>query len=85
MPTKQAPRDDGRQVLVYDTDLKAPACVLLQAVYGCGSYPAALRNFDSRHWLITPTKGMRKIAGTPEEWRLAAAITAKTWGDKRPK
>lgn len=72
------------QVMVYDTDLKAPACVLLQAAYGCGPSPAALRHFKSQHWLTAPTPGMRKIAGTPEQWKKAAAITAATWGDKRP-
>lgn len=72
------------QVIVYDTDLKAPACVLLQAMYGCGPSPAALRHFEPKHWITHPTPGMRKISGTPEQWKQAAAITAATWGDKRP-
>ena len=71
-------------VMVYDMDLKAPACVLLQAAFGCGASPAALRHFEPKHWITHPTPGMRKIAGTPEQWKKAAAITASTWGDKRP-
>ena len=72
------------QVMVYDINLKAPACVLIQALFGCGAYPAALENFETKHWLTSPTPGMRKISGTPEQWKKAAAITATTWGDKRP-
>jgi hypothetical protein len=69
--------------LVYDFDLKAPACVLLQAVFRCGASPRALNLFEPRHWLVNPTPGMRKIPGTLEQWKQAAAITAATWGDKR--
>lgn len=75
---------EEKQVLVYDIDLKAPACVLLQAVMGCGVSPAALMHFNSRNWLTIHTPGMRKIAGTQAEWKMAAEITSKTWGDKRP-
>jgi len=78
------PKTEHLQVLVYDIDLKAPACVLLQAAYGCGPNPAALRYFDPKYWLTAPTPGMRKIAGTPEQWKRAADITAATWGDKQP-
>lgn len=70
-------------VLVYDTDLRAPACVLLQAVFGCGSSPRALRHFDSLHWLTAPTPGMRKLEGTEEEWKQIAELTRERWGDKR--
>src|SRR2546422_580236 len=73
-----------KQTLVYDIDLKAPACVLIQAAYGCGASPAALAHFEPKHWITHPTPGMRKIAGTPEEWKKAAKITADHWGDKRP-
>lgn len=71
-------------VLMYDVDLKAPACVLLQAVYGCGSSPSALRYFNSLHWLTSPTPGMRKIAGTAKQWQGAAKLTEEKWGNKRP-
>lgn len=69
--------------LVYDVDLRAPACVLIQAAYGCDS-SGALRYFDAAHWLLAPTPGMRKIAGTDEEWRRAAEITRKRWGAGSP-
>lgn len=69
--------------LVYDTDLRAPACVLLQAVFGCGASPAALRHFDPMHWLIAPTPGMAVMEATDEQWQMVAALTAEKWGDKR--
>ncbi len=68
--------------LVYDVDLKAPACVLLQAAFGCSGHHA-LRHFDSRHWLTSPTPGMRNVEGTDAEWQKAAAITRKHWGERR--
>ena len=73
-----------KHVLVYDFELKAPACVLIQAIYGCGSNSAVLNLFESKHWLTSPTPGMRKTAGTEEQWEHAAAITAKRWGSKSP-
>jgi hypothetical protein len=70
-------------VLVYDFNLKAPACVLLQAAMGGDSNSKAFNNFDSRHWLVAPTPGMRKVSGTDEQWKMAAEITAKKWGENR--
>jgi hypothetical protein len=72
------------QMLVYDTVLKAPACVLLQAAFGCGSDPAALKHFKAKHWLLSATPGMLKWEATPEEWAAVAVITERTWGDKSP-
>jgi hypothetical protein len=72
-----------KHALVYDLELKAPACVLLQAAMGCGAHPAALRHFESRHWLTSPTPGMRAVEGTDDEWARVAAITAKRWGANR--
>lgn len=69
--------------LVYDLELRAPACVLLQAAHGCGARPAPLRHFEPRHWLTKPTPGMRKIGGTDEEWQRAAALTLERWGGRR--
>ena len=63
--------------LVYDFTLKAPACVLIQAGYGCDTRNEAFRGFDPAHWLLAPTPGMVKVSGTPEQWRLAAEITRK--------
>jgi hypothetical protein len=73
-----------RYVLLFDIELKASACVLLQAAFGCGAHPAALRHFSSRHWLTSLTPGMRKITGTESDWKRAAEITTATWGDRRP-
>lgn len=70
--------------LVYDFDLKAPACVLLQAVMGGESQSKAFHNFDSTHWLVAPTPGMKLVNGTDEQWGKAAEITKATWGNKHP-
>jgi hypothetical protein len=75
----------GKQtILVYDFDLKRPACPILQAVSDCDNQSPAFHYFDAEDWLITPTPGMRKVAGTDEEWRKAAAITRKHRSDKCP-
>lgn len=73
----------NKTTLVYDFDLKAPACVLIQVAFGCADH-RSFHHFDSRHWITHPTPGMRKIAGTDDEWRKAAEITRKHWGDKCP-
>lgn len=66
-----------KQTLVYDIELKAPACALIQAIYGCGSSPKALDNFESRHFITKLTPGMRKITFTAEEWKAASALMAQ--------
>ena len=66
--------------LVYDVELRAPACVLLQAALGCGASPPMLRHFEPRHWITHPTPGMRKMTGTDAEWRRVAEVTVKRWG-----
>jgi hypothetical protein len=76
-------QDRQNQELVYDFELRAPACVLLQAAFGCGSHPDALRLFEPKHWLTSPTPGMRKVSGTPEQWQQAALATQKAWGAQR--
>lgn len=69
--------------LIYDLELRAPACVLLQAAFGCKDR-GALRHFDSTHWLTSPTPGMRRMSGTDADWKKVAEITRKRWGNKRP-
>lgn len=64
-------------VLVYDFDLKRPACVLIQAAFGCATNTAAFRNFDPSYWLTSPTPGMCKVIGTDAQWRRAVEITEK--------
>lgn len=65
---------DSKIRMVYDFDLKRPGCVLMQAVMG-GDSSAVSELFDSSSWLLSPTPGMRLIAGTKEEWKKAVKIT----------
>jgi hypothetical protein len=68
MATMSDPAKDERFVIVYDTDLRRPACVLLQAAMG-GDLTAFRRFFgSSSDWLVAPTPGMKRIRGTAEEW-----------------
>lgn len=60
--------------IAYDCDLRRPGCVLMQAVMG-GDSSAVSKLFDSSSWLLSPTPGMRVIAGTEEEWKKAVKIT----------
>lgn len=64
-------------VLMYDTDLRRPGCVLLQAAHGCDT--GAFRRFfmDSEHWLVNHTPGLKRIAGTEAEWTMASKMTPK--------
>ena len=62
-------------VLVFDKKLNRPACVLLQAVYGCGHNNGFLQmTFDSNTWLVAPTPDMVRIRGTREQWKRAASM-----------
>jgi hypothetical protein len=70
--------------LVYDTDFKAPACVLIQAAFDCDARNPSFEQFNAKHWLVSITPGMRKIEGTPEEWAMAAQITEEKWGNLSP-
>lgn len=61
--------------LVVDAKLRQPACVLLQAAYGCGgSNSFVCRTFDTEDWLLAPTANMAKVTGTEEQWRQLAAV-----------
>lgn len=63
--------DDGID-LVFDIKLRRPACVLLQAIHGCGHNNGFMQmHFDD--WLVAPTPDMRKIRGTREQWQQLAA------------
>lgn len=66
--------DDTVHKIVYDTNLKRPACALLQAVYG-GSTEALNMFFDARDWLVFPTKGMGLMEGNRELWNKVSEIT----------
>jgi hypothetical protein len=69
--------------LVYDLDLKRPACALLQAAMGGDSHALYEVGFTSEDWLISPTPGMRLIAGTLDEWHRAVEITHRN-KEKKP-
>lgn len=70
--TRSEPPKDERFVIVYDTDLRKPACVLLQAAMG-GDLRAFRRFFGSAsEWLVALTPGMKRISGTAEEWARVA-------------
>lgn len=67
-----APIDDGID-LVFDVKLRRPACVLLQAAFGCGHNNGFLQStFEAREWLDQPTQDMRRIRGTREQWQQLA-------------
>lgn len=59
--------------LLYDTVLRRPGCVLLQAV--AGGDGEAFREFfgGADNWLVSPTPDMKMITGTREQWRKEAA------------
>ncbi len=63
--------------LVVDVVQRRPACVLLQAAYGMGARPRALRYFDAADWLTVPTPDMRIVTGTDDEWRALAQQCAQ--------
>lgn len=65
----------AEHVLIYDCDKKAPACVIIQALYGCDGSLLYEFGFDSSTWLTYPTAGMKKIRGTREQWEKAAMIS----------
>ncbi len=59
--------------LVYDTDLKRPACVLLQAVMGGSTQLLNDLHFKGA-WLIVPTPGMKLLAATRSQWEHVAKM-----------
>lgn len=65
-------------VLVFDTKLRRPACVLLQALYGCGHNNGFLQmTFDAQDWLTSPTEDMVRISGSREQWEQLAKSKTK--------
>lgn len=57
--------------LVYDVVTRRPACVLIQAAYGCPSTP--VHEYETRHWHTHPTDNMYKVKCTMEQVRKHAA------------
>jgi hypothetical protein len=58
-------------VAAYDPRRRRIGCVLLQAVFGGDREVCFL--FPPGTWLTTPTKGMRMLGGTRQEWEALAA------------
>ena len=78
-------RTEENITLVYDPDLKRPACVLIQAAYGCDHSRLHDLGFDASSWLLAPTPGMRKLSGDRALWERVVKITAdaaKAKGEK---
>jgi hypothetical protein len=50
--------------IAYDTKLKRPGCVLLQAAMGCK--PEVAHPFEPSTWLIHPTPDLKVYPLTPE-------------------
>lgn len=73
MTTRACP-ESGLITLLFDPDLRAPACVLLQAVAGLWHGPAvsALQLFPVNTWIVEPTPGLRRVSGTREQWERVA-------------
>lgn len=66
--TMSEPQRGERFVIVYDTDLRRPACVLIQAAMG-GDLRAFRYFFgNAAEWLVALTPGMKRVSGTAEEW-----------------
>jgi len=62
--------------LLYDKEKEAVGCVLLQAVAGYSNTELVSR-FNS--WLTFPTKDMKRITGTPEQWEAAISRSNAKW------
>ncbi len=61
-------------VLAYDTDLRRPGCVLLQAVMG-GDTIAFRRFFgDNDNWLLSKTPGLKLLRATAQQWEMVAEM-----------
>jgi hypothetical protein len=65
------PNDPKYIRILYDTTLKRPGCVILQAAAGCSS-DGLKRYFHAEDWLLAPTPDMRIMHGTKEDWAKVA-------------
>jgi hypothetical protein len=59
--------------IAYDTKLKRPACVLIQAGMGCGTGVA--NRFPPETWLVHPTDNMGVFEATEEQMEQLVKIT----------
>lgn len=58
--------------LLYDSEVRRPACVLLQVAAKC-DHRRLRRLFPPETWLLAPTPGMKRVCGTLEEWQQLAS------------
>jgi hypothetical protein len=55
--------------ILFDVKLNRPGCVLLQAATtNSRSSGFVSTQFNAETWLVAPTKDMRLITGTREQW-----------------
>lgn len=59
--------------IAYDTVLKRPGCVLIQAALGGDSRLAS--EFETKYWLLAPTDNMAVFEVTPEQMKKLIKIT----------
>ena len=67
----------------FDCKLRRPACVLLQAVYGCDTLLVS-HLFSTEKWLLAPTPDMALYEMTLAEWKeVALKINAEPNNEKK--
>jgi hypothetical protein len=59
--------------IAYDTVLKRPGCVLIQAALGGDIHLTS--EFETKYWLLAPTPDMRVFEVTPEQMKKLIKIT----------
>jgi hypothetical protein len=66
--SRAAQKEVRRVKIAFDIKLMRPACVLLQAVYGCDAH--VLRDFNGESWLLVPTDDLRLYELDEKQLRL---------------
>jgi hypothetical protein len=64
-------KPDDEIVLLFDTKLMKPGCVLLQAAAGCGQNNTFLQ-MTFENWLLAPTPNMKRIKAKRSLWEAVA-------------
>lgn len=64
--------------IAFDTKLRRPGCVLIQAAFGCA--PLVAHRFPLDSWLLAPTPDMRVFAATEPQMEKLIKMTEK-YGD----
>lgn len=63
---------DNQVEVIFDPSKGMIACVLLQAAFGCNSSIPQI--FDTKDWLLAPSKGMERMSATRAQWQQIAAM-----------